>query len=592
MNNIGREKMIGLFKKKVVAGIMSLALAVSGVFSGFGNTALSTVNAEEAQFKLAGIYVSTKDYGNCVYHDGLECEAVYKGDNLEFRWTAEKDGSTAVIKDWSSDSKLSYTPDTFGTYKVKCEARMVVGDAKDTDLLISVDEDYVATATDAIIATVTDSNYDYTQYSDIVSKEILYKYCPYITATCQISNPNGDGFLVGIQTKDNNNYKYEMSVLDLNQYNAGLDAWIYSTGKFTTSSNTAWAVWQPKYGVFWVLFRVYDANDTMIDQYVYSFVYTEGACYSVDDENSSLSSPNYYKYSEVAKTATIKAEYNMSAGDWEMKEGKSLVFGVANSLREIQGIKLTITNTDCPGGITYQTCITGRGWQPERSNGESSGDLTGYGINEQFKFSLTGEIAEYYDIYYRAQVENLGWQGWTCNNQPCGSDNYYKAVQAVEIKLVEKGENPGVTLGNAVIKPATEGDYKCAMYAKQVIKSVTNSKMTQIQKLKACYDWCVKGNYVGIFENVTEGYTREQWYACIFFEKRTGNCFAYSSAFCQMAKVLGYNAKEVFGYLIYSDGSHRPHGWVEIDGKIYDPQIEWRRGYDCFGKRHLRYSYD
>jgi len=97
----------------------------------------------------------------------------------------------------------------------------------------------------------------------------------YIKAVCQMPyTGEGGGYLVGVETKSNPNqsYQYELSVLDCNLYLQGKDAWIYTSGKCgVAEGNAFWAVWQPQYGYYWTLFRVYDSNGKLLEEVCYGF---------------------------------------------------------------------------------------------------------------------------------------------------------------------------------------------------------------------------------------------------------------------------------------------------------------------------------
>ena len=84
----------------------------------------------------------------------------------------------------------------------------------------------------------------------------------------------GGGFLIGFETYDNpgQSYQYEMLILDCTLMAEGRDAWIYSTGRCRLGTGKAlWTVWQPKYGYYWTLFRVYDERGTLLDEACYGF---------------------------------------------------------------------------------------------------------------------------------------------------------------------------------------------------------------------------------------------------------------------------------------------------------------------------------
>lgn len=62
------------------------------------------------------------------------------------------------------------------------------------------------------------------------------------------------------------------------------------------------------------------------------------------------------------------------------------------------------------------------------------------------QIELTGEAVERYDIYYRAHVQGCGWLDWAKNGESAGSEGLAKRMEAVEVRLVEKGgAAPGKT---------------------------------------------------------------------------------------------------------------------------------------------------
>ena len=95
-----------------------------------------------------------------------------------------------------------------------------------------------------------------------------------IKGKCQMPyTGEGGGYLMGFETFDNPDagYTYEMLVLDCTLLAQGKDAWIWTTGRCQISGNAFWAVWQPQYGYYWTLFRVYDKDGTLLDQECYPF---------------------------------------------------------------------------------------------------------------------------------------------------------------------------------------------------------------------------------------------------------------------------------------------------------------------------------
>ena len=53
---------------------------------------------------------------------------------------------------------------------------------------------------------------------------------------------------------------------------------------------------------------------------------------------------------------------------------------------------------------------------------------------------------EQFDVYYRVHAQDYGWLGWTLNGAEAGTVAMNKRLEAVEIRLVQKGgEAPGST---------------------------------------------------------------------------------------------------------------------------------------------------
>ena len=160
--------------------------------------------------------------------------------NLEYSWYATNDNgnSWALLKDWTqADEWLAWTPPIYGDY-------IIVGKVREKGS------------------------------SEVFSDATNISYHPHIKGKCQMPYAGG-GYLIGVESYENPNqsYKYEMMVLDCTLLAAGKDAWIYTTGKCGVSTgNALWTVWQPQYGYYWTLFRVYDENDVLLDEACYGFV--------------------------------------------------------------------------------------------------------------------------------------------------------------------------------------------------------------------------------------------------------------------------------------------------------------------------------
>lgn len=156
------------------------------------------------------------------------------------------------------------------------------------------------------------------------------------------------------------------------------------------------------------------------------------------------STENTFKTNTSVAYSTHVQDYGwMSA----VKNGE--LSGTEGQSKRLEAIKIQLQNAPYSGGITYTTHVQDLGWLNNVSNNSVSG-TSGQGKRmEAIKISLTGDIANYYDIYYRVHIESYGWLGWAKNGMKAGSEGLSKRLEAIEIKLVPKGQGQYVTQSGA-----------------------------------------------------------------------------------------------------------------------------------------------
>lgn len=120
--------------------------------------------------------------------------------------------------------------------------------------------------------------------------------------------------------------------------------------------------------------------------------------------------------------------------------------------------------------------------------------------------------------------------------------------------------------------------------AKEIVGQITNSSMTDAQKMKICFDWVIRKPYATrrVFSNV-EGWPAV--YAQDHFTYGSGNCFSDAAAFAYLAKAIGYENVNV---CVDCDGrGGRGHSWAEVNGLCYDPLFAEAKNYaQYFGTRY------
>lgn len=129
------------------------------------------------------------------------------------------------------------------------------------------------------------------------------------------------------------------------------------------------------------------------------------------------------------------------------------------------------------------------------------------------------------------------------------------------------------------VKPNTASKLK--LKTMEIAGSITNSKMSKPEKLKACWRYVVnsgKFRYKDMSPNIgKKGWQKE--FAYNMLVSRAGSCSSFACAFAALAAEVGYTPYVIYGRVPGSrdgapDGMTR-HCWVKIDGKHYDPEGTW-----------------
>ena len=142
----------------------------------------------------------------------------------------------------------------------------------------------------------------------------------------------------------------------------------------------------------------------------------------------------------------FSAKANCSGLGWKAAVGSGEIAGTVGQSRAIEAMQLSLSDSSMSGGISYSAHVSNIGWQSAVSDGATSGTV-GQGQQIQaVKINLTGEVSNYFDVWYRVHVSNYGWLGWTKNGSPAGTTKLGIPVQALQVKIVPKGASaPGST---------------------------------------------------------------------------------------------------------------------------------------------------
>ncbi len=141
----------------------------------------------------------------------------------------------------------------------------------------------------------------------------------------------------------------------------------------------------------------------------------------------------------VIKNTTI--QYQVHGQDYgtqeEVLEGN--IAGTTGKSKRVEAFQIHF-NTSLNGNIIYNSFVEGKGWEEEDIEDHSfSGTMGQAKAIQLIRISLTDEIAEEYDIYYRVHSANYGWLGWAKNGEIAGVNHY--SIEAIQIKLFFKKDS-------------------------------------------------------------------------------------------------------------------------------------------------------
>ena len=161
--------------------------------------------------------------------------------------------------------------------------------------------------------------------------------------------------------------------------------------------------------------------------------------------------------------------------------------GTVDQAKRLEALQITLDNAPYTGGITYKTHVQDYGWLENVSEGETSGFTNGENKRvESVQVNLTGEMATNYDIYYRVYQQSFGWVDWVKNGESAGKEGLSKQLEAIEVVLVEKGEEvPGANLTEPSVVYSTHVEtYGWLDFSANGAMSGTEGKAKRLEAIK------------------------------------------------------------------------------------------------------------
>lgn len=145
----------------------------------------------------------------------------------------------------------------------------------------------------------------------------------------------------------------------------------------------------------------------------------------------------------ITKPSVVYSSQVQNIG-WQDPVADGVTSGTVGQALRLEAIKINLQNASYNGGITYSAHVQDYGWMNSVSDGQIAGTVGQGKRMEAININLTGDIANYFDVYYHVQIESYGWLGWAKNGMNAGSTGLGKRIEAIEIKMVPKGQGDPV----------------------------------------------------------------------------------------------------------------------------------------------------
>ena len=202
----------------------------------------------------------------------------------------------------------------------------------------------------------------------------------------------------------------------------------------------------------------------------------------------------YADETQAESQPVLKYSVLMSgASEWQEADNGEYVGEPENKDAEISKLKLDVLDSvteENLNGITYSVADPEGNWNEYVTAGQETGFDSEQKI-AAFKIKLTEELAEKYNIYYRAYVQiddqsEGQWLGWAENDATSGTKGYDCGIKAIQVQLTEKSTNVDLDTANSYI-------VKTDIVPEETVKVVYQARVAKIGWQKKVEDGALAG---------------------------------------------------------------------------------------------------
>ena len=138
----------------------------------------------------------------------------------------------------------------------------------------------------------------------------------------------------------------------------------------------------------------------------------------------------------------------MSSGEssWGDLVHDGALAGTAGKYLPMIAFKASVNPVGLQGGVQYAAHCATYGWLTDVADGAVGGRPAEDKQIEALRISLTGDLAKYYDVWYRVNIKSYGWLGWVRNGSVSGSTGCGLRAEGVQVIILPKNSPaPGST---------------------------------------------------------------------------------------------------------------------------------------------------
>ncbi|MDT2754918.1 MucBP domain-containing protein [Enterococcus pseudoavium] len=164
--------------------------------------------------------------------------------------------------------------------------------------------------------------------------------------------------------------------------------------------------------------------------------------------NELVSSPKAF-----VRAPSVAYRSHVESSGWQNYVRNGQQSGTSGQKKRLEGVQIRIENTSLGGNIQYRTHVQDSGWESSfKTNDEVSGTTGKAKRLEAIQIKLTGDIAKYFDVYYRVHAQGFGWLDWAKNGESAGTEGLAYRLESLQIKLIKKGSNELTSSPKAFVK--------------------------------------------------------------------------------------------------------------------------------------------